>query len=274
MATRRTSATGRRHALVRYGVAVLAVVAAVAVLVLVRLMIPGLTAGQGSLLFFAIFVSAWFGGLGPGVLSTALIALLGLAQIARAYQTGTFDVVQVVVRVALFTTGGILIASLVEALHSARRRAEASAAEAQRHQATLRQNEALVQTMLENSPAVVYVKDTAGRYLMVNRRFTTLFNFEPAAVVGKTDFDLFPAATAEQFTDNDRRVIESGKPVECEERVEQNDGEHIYLSIKFPLFSEGVQSRRFAASRPTSLIASAPRNTVCASRIRPLSAPT
>jgi PAS domain S-box-containing protein len=225
--------------LVRYSVAVLVVVAALAVLGFVKQTIPALSAGLGTLLFFAVFLSAWFGGLGPGLLSTALVALLGLAQVAKAYQTGTSDVVQVVVRVALFATGGSLISSLVEALHLARRRAEASAAEAQRHRATLRQNEALVQAMLENSPAVVYVKDTAGHYLMVNRRFATLFSIEEAAVVGKTDFDLFPAATAEQFTGNDRRVIESGKPVECEERVDQSDGEHIYLSVKFPLFSEG-----------------------------------
>jgi PAS domain S-box-containing protein len=222
---------------VRYGVAVLVVVSALALLSFAKQKIPGLSTGLGSILFFAVLLSAWFGGLGPGLLSTLLVALLGLGQAAKAYHTGAPNLVQVAVAVALFTTGGILISSLVEALHSARRRAEANAEEAQRHRATIRQNEALVQAMLENSPAVVYMKDPAGRYLMVNRRFATLFNIEESAVVGKTDFDLFPAATAEQFTSNDRRVLESGQSIEFEERVEHHGGEHIYLSIKFPLFS-------------------------------------
>src|SRR5689334_8549522 len=118
MPTRRTSTGDRRHALVRYGQAVLVDVAALAVLTFIRQTIPGLTAGLGSFLFFAVLLSAWYGGWGPSVLSTALIALIGLAQVPKAYQTGTFGVVQVLVRLALFTTGGILISSLVEALHS------------------------------------------------------------------------------------------------------------------------------------------------------------
>ena len=46
---------------VRYGVAVLAVAAAIALV-----LIPVIGKGLASILFLAVFVSAWYGGLGPG----------------------------------------------------------------------------------------------------------------------------------------------------------------------------------------------------------------
>ena len=221
-----------RHPLVRYSVAVLVVLAAVT-----ALRISGSGTGLGLILFFAILFSAWFGGLGPGLLSTGLITVLGAMNAAKVVRDGSADPVRTMIGLGLFTVGGILITWLVEALHSARRRAEESAALAARRQETLREGEARFQAILENSPSVVYMKDTSGRYLMVNRRFATLFAIAEAEVIGKTDFDLFPPAAAAQFSANDQRVIEAREPIEFEELVPHQDGLHTYLSVKFPLFS-------------------------------------
>ena len=120
--------------------------------------------------------------------------------VVRVLRDGSADPLRMMVGVGLFTVGGVLITWLLEACRSARRRAEESSALAQRRQETLLQSEARFQAILENSPSVVYMKDTAGRYRVINRRFATLFAIEQAAIVGKTDFDLFPAATAEQFS--------------------------------------------------------------------------
>ncbi len=221
-----------RHPLVRYGVAVLVVVAALAAL---RISGPG--SGLGVILFFAVLFSAWFGGLGPGLLSTGLITLFAVMNAARVSRDGSAEPLRAIVGIGLFTVGGSLITWLLEALHSARRRAEESTALAERRQETLRQSEARFQAILENSPSVVYMKDTAGRYLMINRRFATLFAIEETEVTGKTDFDLFPPAAAEQFSANDRLVIEARKPIEFEEQVPHQDRVHTYLSVKFPLFA-------------------------------------
>ena len=175
--------------------------------------------------------------MGPGLLSTGLITLAGVMNVAKVLRTGPHVPLRGMVGLGLFTVGGVLITWLLEALHSARRRAEESAALAQRRQETLRQSEARFQAILENSPSVVYMKDTVGRYLMINRRFATLFAIEEADVVGKTDFDLFPPATAEQFSANDRLVIKTGAPIEFEELVPHQDRVHTYLSVKFPLFA-------------------------------------
>jgi len=55
-------------------------------------------------------------------------------------------------------------------------------------------------------------------------------------VIGKTDYDIFPAEFAKAFQDADRCALESDHPIEAEEVVPQDDGIHLYISIKFPLF--------------------------------------
>src|SRR5262245_26773540 len=99
----------------------------------------------------------------------------------------------------------------------------------------LRESPGLLQGLVDNSTAVVYVKDLHGRYLLVNRRFEDLFHVTREAVVGKTDFDLFPRDRAEAFRAFDRKVLAAGVALESEEVAPHDDGPHTYISIKCPL---------------------------------------
>jgi PAS domain S-box-containing protein len=92
------------------------------------------------------------------------------------------------------------------------------------------------QSILDNSPAVIYIKDVAGKYLLINKQFEWLSKFSNDSIKGKTDFDVFPHDIAEKFIKNDHKVLETKAPVEFEETVLQNGKEHVYISIKFPLF--------------------------------------
>jgi len=107
--------------------------------------------------------------------------------------------------------------------------------ERERAQRALRESEARLQAILDNSPAVIYVKDVHGRYLLINQRFEKLFHVDRIQVRAKTDFDLFPKETAEAFRANDRTVLQAEAPFQWEEIVPQDDGTHTYISIKFPL---------------------------------------
>ena len=102
-------------------------------------------------------------------------------------------------------------------------------------------SEQRLQAILDNSPAVVFVKDLQGHYLLVNRRHEELFHRSRAEVVGKTDLDLFPAELAEQFRANDRVVLKAGKPVAIEEQAPHDDGMHSYLAVKFPI--QGIDGK-------------------------------
>jgi PAS domain S-box-containing protein len=99
----------------------------------------------------------------------------------------------------------------------------------------LRQSQHLLEAISDNSSAVIYAKDLAGRYLFVNRRFGELFRVSVDHMLGKTDFDLFTAEEAELFRDMDRRVATGGAALTGEEAVPLSDGVHTYLSVKSPL---------------------------------------
>jgi PAS domain S-box-containing protein len=107
--------------------------------------------------------------------------------------------------------------------------------ERKRVEEALRRSETQIRGILDNSTTVVFVKDLHGRYLLINRRYEELFHIGRDTVIGKTDYDIFPAEFAKAFHDADRRALESDRPIEAEEVVPQDDGNHFYISIKFPL---------------------------------------
>lgn len=90
--------------------------------------------------------------------------------------------------------------------------------------------------VLDNSTAIIYVKDAQGRYLLINRCFTKLFGFELEELKCKTDYDIFPHNLADTYRANDQKVLEAGTAIEWEEVVLHKDGLHTYLSHKFPLY--------------------------------------
>jgi PAS domain S-box-containing protein len=96
-----------------------------------------------------------------------------------------------------------------------------------------------ITSILRNTPSVVYIKDQDGRYTLVNSRYEELFGIRNEEIQGKSDHDIFPKEIADQFRENDMRVFADGHPCQVEERVPQEDGMHVYLSVKFPLYDEG-----------------------------------
>jgi two-component system sensor histidine kinase/response regulator len=104
-----------------------------------------------------------------------------------------------------------------------------------RAEQALKKSEQQLQAILDNSTAVIYLKDYWGRYILINSRFETLFHVSKAQVVGKTDFDFFPRGLAEVFQANDRKVFEARSALESEEIAPHDDGPHTYLSVKFPI---------------------------------------
>ncbi len=111
-------------------------------------------------------------------------------------------------------------------------------AERERAEEAQRASHRLLQGVIDNSTAVIYVKDAAGRYMLINQRYEELFHVARDAIVGKTDYDLFPKDRADAFRAFDLRVLEAGRALESEELVPQDDGLHTYISIKAPLYAE------------------------------------
>ena len=86
-----------------------------------------------------------------------------------------------------------------------------------------------------NTSSVMYVKDTDGRYLHVNKRYQELFGITHQTIQGLQDRDVFPQDIARVFVNNDREVLESGQLLQFEEQMPHEGETHTYLSLKFPL---------------------------------------
>lgn len=99
----------------------------------------------------------------------------------------------------------------------------------------LRESEERLRSILDNSPAVIFVKDLEGRYLLANRQHARLVGIGSGQIIGKTDYDCFPKESADSYRENDLQVLAGGSAIEFEEHAPQEDGLHTYLSVKFPL---------------------------------------
>lgn len=96
----------------------------------------------------------------------------------------------------------------------------------------LHESQQLLSAVIDNSTAVIYVKNLQGQYLMVNRRFSELFHLNQENIPGKTDYDFFPKEQADAFRQMDVRVAAASHALTEEEMAPQDDGLHTYISVK------------------------------------------
>ncbi|MGH7216224.1 MAG: PAS domain-containing sensor histidine kinase, partial [Nitrospiraceae bacterium] len=108
--------------------------------------------------------------------------------------------------------------------------------ERKRAEEELRESEARLRAVLDNSPGMVFLKDPEGRYLHVNRQFERAFHITREQVEGKTDEAIFPPEQAAAFRANDLMVFQAGVPLEFEEVAVHDDGPHTSIVSKFPLY--------------------------------------
>ena len=94
------------------------------------------------------------------------------------------------------------------------------------------------QAILDNTTAIICLKDTDGRYLVANRRFEDMLGVKRGEIIGKTAFDLFPSPLAQLLQDNARKVAQTGDAVEWEETIQLDDDTRTLLSTSCPLFDE------------------------------------
>ncbi len=99
----------------------------------------------------------------------------------------------------------------------------------------LSSNEERLQAVMDNSPAVITIRDIHGHFLMVNHEFEKRFQVSSEEAVGKSPNELFPKEVAEDMLQNDQDVLHFGQPLQAEERFPHDEGMHIYHSNKFLL---------------------------------------
>ncbi len=87
-----------------------------------------------------------------------------------------------------------------------------------------------LQTMMNNAPMVVFMKDMRNRYTFTNDAFLNTLGITKIKS-GYTDYDLFPKEIADEYKLIDLDVAASGKPVAYEHTVNRKQ----YYTVKFPI---------------------------------------
>ncbi len=93
------------------------------------------------------------------------------------------------------------------------------------------ENEAIFKALLNSSYDLVYLKDSALRYIAVNTNMQRYYGISEEALIGKQLQDIKPGADALLWESRDRRVLFSGKPVFIED---SSDGRY-FETIIFPV---------------------------------------
>ena len=105
----------------------------------------------------------------------------------------------------------------------------------------LAQHQQLLSTLVEQVPDAIYFKDRECRFIRVNDGLKKIFGVEDdAEILGKTDAAFFSAAEAEEYYNDERRIMETGESIiNKEEHEVWRDGQtHVVLTTKFPLWDE------------------------------------
>ncbi|TWT70791.1 PAS domain-containing hybrid sensor histidine kinase/response regulator [Crateriforma conspicua] len=103
--------------------------------------------------------------------------------------------------------------------------------EIERLETALRESDAVYRSLVESLPLSVIRKGMDGRIKYVNKRASEQIGRPAAELVGKTDFDLYPADLAKKYVADDLQVIESGKLRHDIERHQSGSDDQTYVEV-------------------------------------------
>jgi diguanylate cyclase (GGDEF)-like protein/PAS domain S-box-containing protein len=181
---------------------------------------------SASLMILVVAFSAFAGGFRPG-LTSALIAWIYFA-VAFSRDKHLFrydaDELERLVVIASITPAIVI---MVGVLH--RRTSDQFAAQ-------LREKEQRFKAFMDNSPTVAWIKDAERRYVYINTPFELSFNIRSDELVGKSGPEPWSPETAKQLEENDRAILETGKPRHLYDNVPGQDGvrQHWWI-LQFPV---------------------------------------
>ena len=124
--------------------------------------------------------------------------------------------------------------------------AEALARACSADREALRQSEERFRLFMDHSPTVAWIKDADGRHVYLSKTCEERFGIRLRDWYGRTDADLWPAATAEMFRKNDLEVLARDQAVQVvEETVGADGSRRHWLNVKFPM--RDTAGHRFVA---------------------------
>jgi len=118
----------------------------------------------------------------------------------------------------------------------------------------LHDNTALINSIVNNTTDAIYVKDIAGRYILLNSSAGRIFGRSPAEVIGRCDSDILLKEEADAIMKSDRQVLDEGIVRTDEEIITVAQGKVLtFLSTKGAIFDpHGSVSGLYCIARDIS----------------------
>ncbi|MFZ1429699.1 MAG: PAS domain S-box protein [Geminicoccaceae bacterium] len=105
-----------------------------------------------------------------------------------------------------------------------------------RMEEALRESQARLAALMDNAPLVLHLKDREGRYILANPECAKIFGCDPAQLIGRTAYDVFPHDEAAVIDQHHRAVLETGRTLFHEEYQASLDAYKWSIVIRFPIF--------------------------------------
>lgn len=94
-----------------------------------------------------------------------------------------------------------------------------------------------IQAIFDHAPAEIYLKDRAGRYVLINPEFERIFHVKNEEIVGLLPTDVHDDELSAKTRAHDLHVLSERKTIVRDEIVRTDLGLRTFHTIKFPTFS-------------------------------------
>jgi PAS domain S-box-containing protein len=102
----------------------------------------------------------------------------------------------------------------------------------------LHESERTLRGVIDNTPAIICVKDRDHRYRLVNREFEEVFAVSGDWIVGRSDTEIVPPSWIEDVHAKESAVLEGGEATQEEQTFTRDGEECVVLITRFPLRDE------------------------------------
>lgn len=102
----------------------------------------------------------------------------------------------------------------------------------------LRHSEASLRAIFDHAPVTMSLRDIAGRYVMINRRFREIFGQSEAGILGRMPAEFHPERLVDNISRGDEHVRRTGTTIVTEEGAATVHGDRRYLTTRFPILDD------------------------------------
>ena len=95
----------------------------------------------------------------------------------------------------------------------------------------------MVRTLIDSLPDFIYAKDVQCRFILANKFCCEAMGTTAEHIIGRTDFDFYPPSLANNFSEDEKKILYSGEPLlsRQEDVIDRNGQSFTILTTKVPL---------------------------------------